>query len=655
MNSNFCSPNWARVGKISALSLAVALAGCDPVAPNTNVRESLFFPQTALPITVDGIANDPAWASAFDYRLEDGAMLAAATMRGVTDADNIYFHFEVEDDQDTFDAVLLEFNQDGDPNNYKRILIYPCALDTGGACTGALAGHVPTVEYYSGSLSGTDVSWTSEDAPAGVEVKSNYVAGAPGTSPRWSVEMKLPKSLYSGFPETDPFAMFATTIATVEGDVDTAREYSWPAGTLINEAALDSTLSNTQRWGNVSLDASTVSAGLRLTGFSSNQSNPGLIALNETNAFFATVGNLSAGGPPPATVNGVQATFKIANFGLPAASTWANIPSASNPTIQVPVGPDEYRTLPSGTWDLATTGNWANSGQTEFDFFTDHPHQCVKVEVNNTSGVASLSRQFNLDFVEINSPFESSATIAVADWREQVRDADRIVLREGFANLGRMPWTSKFSGVESVGKNVWTLPFERVRGPEQRLDLAVDPGRLRIPSKVFELAADPVSLDVKPGSVVTILVDEHEKARRANNAERRKDVVITPQSVIASFDGFQTSFAVGSGQTFLVPAGAERLDLRYTGEQKLEAPLVVQAVVTGITPAVRQAMPFIDHLRKSKMPTLLPLAINLPFHFVRGEVVTKRTILIKGRPFFVAMPMGSFTHAVRSVGPVRVN
>lgn len=656
MKSIFCNRNWARIGTVSALPLAVALAGCGPTAaPNTNVRESLVFPQTALPITVDGVATDAAWSSAFDYRLEDGAMLAAATMRGVTDANNIYLHFEVEDGQDEFDAVLLEFNQDGDPNNYRRMLIYPCFLATLGACTGTSAGHVPTVEYYSGALSGTDVNWTSDTAPAGVDVKSNYVPGAGGISSRWSVEMKLPKSLYSGFPATDAFAMFATTIATDQGMINTAREYSWPAGTLLNAADLSSAPSNTQRWGNVSLDPSTASAGLRLTGFSSNQSNPSLIALNQTNAFYATVANLSAGGPPPTAVNGVQATFKIANFGLPAGSTWANIPSASNPTIQVPVDGDEYRTLSSGDWNLATTGNWANSGQTEFDFFTDHPHQCVRVEITNTSGIASFSQQFNMDFVTINSPFESTATIAVADWQEQVPAADTIVLREGFANLGRMPWTSKFGGVEQVGKTVWSLPFEKVRGAEQRLDLTVDPGALRIPSKVFELAADPVSLDAKPGSIVTILVDEHQKVRNQNNAERRKGVVITPQTVIGSFDGFQTSFAVGSGQTFLVPAGAQRLDLRYRGEQKLEAPLVAQAIVTGITPAVRQAMPFIDHLRKSKAPTLLPLAINLPFHFVRGEVVTNRKIVIRGRPFFVAMPMGSFTHAVRSVGPVRVN
>ncbi|MFZ1476481.1 MAG: hypothetical protein WAT18_01950, partial [Sphingorhabdus sp.] len=246
-------------------TLAVVLAmlqGCPGPsgvsAPSSlyNIQEKIGFPAaTGAMNAPDGLATDSGWTGAYSVRLEDGGPTAAATIKGVSDADNIYLYAEVEDNSFTgTDALVLGFNATNTADGYRKLVIYPCKLVGGAVCSPNVT-VTPNVDSQNGSTTTGSLVWdavTSGAPPAGITVASRASAG--GVVGKWSVEIRMDKSDLS-IPATNFFGLFVDAIATTPGGfgmAGTANNFSWPTGTRMSDNAGNVLTANMQvpRWGN---------------------------------------------------------------------------------------------------------------------------------------------------------------------------------------------------------------------------------------------------------------------------------------------------------------------------------------------------------------------------------------------------------------------
>lgn len=676
------------LGQVFGLgALSLLLGGCPgggAVGANYNANEKLAFPVTNSAVAIDGIAGAAEWNKSFKFYLEDGASTAAAFMRGMSDAENLYLYFETEDTGgfDANDAVVLAFNPTNASNDYKRLLIYPCQDHP---CISSNSGADPHVSYGSGSESGGVVTWgaITEGLPPGVTVKAN--AGPNGMNGRWTVEIKIAKANYP-FLANNFFGMFADVIAT-DQNLGEGYQYTWPAGGYIGDD-LFSPLVDAKlplpRWGNVTLDTSLFPAGLQITGFGNVGTDPSKISLTGNNEFFATVANSPAGTGAEPDSTGVTATFKINNIGLSPNWAWTDIPSTSNPTSPPEtVKSREYMALSSGDWPLLTTGNYQGSGMSQHDFFAANPHQCVRVDVAHSGGGSPITRQYNMNFVTVNSPFDVAPQISTGAWRKFFPRAQSVTLQEQFLNGGRgFEWESRFEGAEPAGPHRWVINSLKDETRMLRTSILAGPS-LKLPSQQFKLdpaamsAGKTVDIPVRGGSVVTLLTDgeatigkarygaagmTEEAAKRAEiKAEAVRDSLrpgLTARvgALLGSFDDFRTSFQIGTGSTIFVPFNAQQLRLRFAkGVPFSGGGFDLQVVMTEANPVALDGASLAD-MRAAKGPVLLPLGMNLPMHIVRGTLNTGMGVSIGGKKFTVGVPMGSYGSLVRSVrgsGPDR--
>lgn len=679
-------PHKVRLlGQASAVTAIALLLGACPgtggvVGANYNPNEKIGFPVTANPVTIDGIPNEAAWNSAFKFYLEDGASSSAAFMRGMSDANNLYLYFEVEDTGgfDINDVVVLAFNPTNVSNNYQRMLLFPCQ-DT--PCVAAPAGFAPHVRYGSGTESGGTVTWgaLTDGLPPGVEVKAN--AAPNGMNGRWSVEVKIAKANYP-FLADNFFGMFADVIATDPnlGPNGTAYQYTWPQGGYIGDdvfSNLEDAKLPLARWGNATLNTGLFPAGLQIAGFGNLGTDPSKIALTGDNEFFASVANSPAGTGAEPDATGVTATFKINNIGLTPNWMWTNVPSATNPTSPgQTIKSREYTPFSSGAWPLKTTGNYQGSGLSERDFFAAHLHQCVRVDVAYTGSATPITRQYNMNFVAVNSPFDVQSQIATGAWRKNFPRARGIMLQEQFLNGGSgFTWQSKFGGAEAMGEHRWLIKSLEAQTQTLRTSILAGP-TLTLPSQQLRLdplsmaSGKPVALPVRGGTVITLLTDgaasinkQPYSAAGMNPvaAERagikpepvrdglRRGTQIRPGALIGSFDDFKTSFQVGSGTTMFVPVNAQQLQLRFAKGVPFDGGRFVLQVVASEPNPVALDGGAIDQFRKAGVPILLPLGSNLPMHIVRGTLNTGMGVTIGKKKFTVGVPMGSYGSLVRSV------
>jgi hypothetical protein len=679
------------IRRASILALAVAgLQACNGSgSPSSlyNVNEKIGFPLTAAAMAApDGLDTDAGWGDAYTVRLEDGAPVAAGSVKSLADANNIYIFAQVEDSDlaDGNDALVLGLNPTNGADDYRKLVIYPCAGVGGGVC-GTGATLTPSVDYQTGSTSSGSLVWAApiSGTPAGFDIKSS---SAPGSPSLWTVEIKIDRAGL-GIPATNYFGLFVDAIATDNGSFGVpafANNFSWPTGTILSNSAgsIDAADMQVPRWGNATLDAAKFDAGVQIVGFSTDGVDPSRIDLNDPNRFFATVANYAMGTGAEPTANNVAATFKINNIGLNPSWTWTDIPTSGNPTGGVPIPAKEAKVLSPDPWTLLTSGNYQGSGQTEQAFFTANPHQCVKVEVTST-GNPMVQRQYNMNFVTVNSPFQSAPQIASGIWRRGFERASAIYLTEQFYGAGaELSWRSRFGGAEPLTEHAWIL--KSLDGDAARLEVAVEPDdSLRVPLDDYQLdvaslaAGKVADVRVRPGTVLTLLAEGEAtmdgrpvtpwgsgfladgRKAEGENADGvadalRPGAMIAPGTLIGSFDGFRTSFAIGSGTTLYVPASAQALQVRIAGKpREMQGRWAMQAV-SG--PANRLTLGGLDprRLREGKNPILLPLGMNLPFHVVRGTLNTGETIEIRGKRFDVTTPMGSFGHFIyrANAGPL---
>lgn len=669
----------------SALTALVMLEGC-PSTSLYNSREMIGFPITAQQMSPpDGLANDPGWNNSFRMFLEDGSVSSASFMRGVANQDHVYLYVEAEDAVfDNTDAVIVAFNPTNANDKFMRLHIYPCRLSGGGVCPGdgsVSTSNLPAeVEFETGTLSGGTVTWSApSQMPAGVVVRS---ATAPnGNANRWSVEIQFDRGIYP-FLTSGTFGMFVDAIATNPGSFGvpaSAVQYSWPLGSFVGDDAgappaqtsIDTAALPLPRWGNATLDPNAFQSGMQITGFETTGADPSAISLTQPNEFIATVANSPMGGG--GDVTGVTTDFQINNIGLHPSWTWTPIPPTPIPNTPQTIHPQEYFPFSSGEWQLATTGNWQGSGLSEHDFFAANPHQCIMVTAH--SGVLTTSRQYNMNFVTVNSPFDTAPEIATGNWRKNYPNARGVFLQEEFLNApAGFTWQTSMGGAVVAGAHRWAL---KLGEPVQKLRQSVLADKtLSLPSSDYALDAialskgKTVDVDVKPGSVLTLLTEGEAKIRgRVVSAAglndeaakrlqievpRTRDVLRGGQNIrvgalMGSFDGFRTGFAIGNGTTLYVPAQGGKLSVRFANGVPFDAGTFrLQVLMSAPTPTALDGASM-EALRKTERPILLPLGGNLPMHIVRGTLDVGKVIVIGKKTFPVGVPMGSYGSLIHRV------
>lgn len=357
----------AMIASLLALALPVA-------ARNPNFRICLRQvinvpgPNFGQPPTIDGVINnDLGWTSAFRYVFGNGTPTPDGVIQGIRDATNIYLSFEVNNDQqfDNEDVIVLTVDPTGVAADAHRIHIFPVFTGAGAAVT----GEARLIEHWTNSA-----AWTLAPAlPAG-----SVKVTAAGVGPvSYFVEVKLARAAFS-IPAAGDFGMYFNMIrvSPVGQPIGTAAEMFWPTDAPPIGLDLEGNTPPPNTWGNASLAGTCNGVSIDPSDITTNQTPSSKIAFPPaSNIFNALVHNntVDAGGAfLPA--NNVSATFKIANFGIPAFGDWALVPTGNNPKIG---------NIPANSSNTLSTDGWVlTAGQVTQ--YTAHTHQCILVELDST-------------------------------------------------------------------------------------------------------------------------------------------------------------------------------------------------------------------------------------------------------------------------------
>lgn len=646
-----------------------------PPAPSTNYQttDRIVFPTVGTGPMIDGLATDPAWSGGFRFVMEDGGSFPAATLRGVADANAIYVHAEVEDDGfESSDVLVIGLNPDNAANDYRRIHVFPC--NPTGACQPSGAGS-PVVQYDSGSFGGGVYTWVSKgDGSAAGIVAQSATAASPQ---RWSVEIKIPRTAPFPFVTTNFFGLFIDVIRTnpAAGIAGEAVQYSWPPNQFIGAMTENDVLAELETgtlppsdWGNATLSnvfGNGVSVYSNELG-SNDPTDPNNIQINGSNIFHAVATNFSSSSGTLVTAHAVNATFTIANNGLPALGSWANIPVSGNPTAERDIAPAADSTYLTGTWVLTP--------QQKLDY-TAHPDQCVRVTLNssNVSTVfVNKTAMRNMHFVTTSSPFRERPTVSTKGI-EFTGDSVSFVLRERFVNFDpRLPWTSQIINATRVRDHVYRTSVRR--DSDRALEVVVDPPRVTIPSVPLRVppgtggqSRPPVRVDVEPDQLITfissgtLVIDGQPVSaagapldRPPNQGAPRGFTSRLTGALIGSFDGFKESaFLIGNATTIKVPRDARELQVKVNDntdqyEKQSGEGFVVQVIRTRIEPWMLQANPDLGRVVRGA-DVRVTLGANLPTWLLRGERETGRLIRIGKQTFRVYESVGSFGYIVRKI------
>lgn len=392
--------------KISILAFVLLAAlECLPGAAwawNANYR--MCFPDVIntpdtyrQPPVINGVvAGDNGWTSAWRYAFNNGTYVHDAVIQGIKDADYLYLSIEVNHDQELNfeDVIVLAFDPTGLPADRRLLHIYPLT-------SGTVASPV-LMEYCQGA------PWTNATLPANTEAVAAATGG--GTNWSWSIELKIPRADL-GIPASGDFGLYVNIMPVfgpVDGPTGVATEYPWPLDTPL----LTTDLFNTPDpgvWGTATVAAAACN-GVFITpsDIRTEFTPPNLISLSTTTptVFHATVHNTSIDGTGASIpVNGINATFKIANFGL--SNMWRTVPAtapSANPTASTVISANS-------TTDLTTT--WTLSAQ-ELADYTAHQHQCMLVELNSTPSSPPWGTVFTNRSAWTNMNFGTASVIESA-------------------------------------------------------------------------------------------------------------------------------------------------------------------------------------------------------------------------------------------------
>ena len=657
--------------RILACGLSLgALATAFPAGAN-NPNENLGFPITTGAMgMIDANTSDAGWNNAFERPLIDGTPAHPSVLRGVADATTVYLYVEAENSAfRTSDALVLAFNPSGTPGGYRKLIIRPCDTTVGGTCTNDTSLILsPKISSKTGDLvtinGGTDAPGP---APTGVSVVSRSVAA--GATVKWGVEIRLNRAQL-GIPANGFFPFYVNAITTNPGSFGvpaSAVNFSWPVNSPIFSNApgeiLENSSTNEPRWGRATLDPALIPTGLAIMGFSNTGKDPSLISLTQPNKFAATIANGADGTSLPPPASNVSVQFDIANFGMAWTYNWDAIPPGSSAVGPKTIATNQYEVFQTNPW--TPNGTPYREGLSQFDFFDQHRHQCVRVTVLQ-NGVKVTERQYNMNFVTVNSPFSSKVTIGTKPWLKLFPKAQSITLSEHFYNVPKdLTWETGIEGAQSLGNHKWMIrDFSDNARTLQSKVLVSD--RLTLPLSDYTLdtaalaAGRRVSIAIQPGVPLTLVAEGTAKLGdvqvtpdgldRPRRALTRADRIARPTSalqpgraindgqLVGSFDNFRTVFPIANGVSLVPPRGARTLQVGINGR------------ATGITGKWRMQVVAGKYdrtligtkLDRSIAGAFLPIAANLPTYVVHGMLDTGETITIDGTTYKVNVPVGSY-------------
>lgn len=366
------------------------------------------------PPVIDGkIDGDNGWTSAWRYAFNNGTYVHDVVVQGIKDASYIYLSFEVNNDlaYNANDAVVIAFDPTGFPSDRKLLEVFP--VNSGGAVSPV------TISYWNGD------PLTGAAPPAGiVSAASSTISGS---SVSWTLELKIPRGAFN-IPSTGDFGLYFDIISvyspTTGPSNGTASEYPWPADSpyLANlfVTNLDApAIPDPSYWGTSTVGSGTTCNGVSINPWDIKTDNlePYYINLYSPNTFRATVHNSSTnGGGNPIPAKAINATFKIADFGLGGGSywdaQWNKVPTATNPTGTTDIGANSTADL-TMSWQLDAAQAASYAART---------HQCILVELDSNATSTPWATTFtnrsawtNMEFLNA-SVVEDSPQIDPTGW-----------------------------------------------------------------------------------------------------------------------------------------------------------------------------------------------------------------------------------------------
>lgn len=688
----------AACAALAAASLAALSSSCNGssvvVCDGSGGRDAdlcLGFATSSAP-TIDGLLEDEAWMTGFRYVLGDaaeGSPVPSAILQGVSDSSYLYLSIEARNDPsfDSSDAIVIAFDPDEDPANYRRIHIYPVA-------DGTVAGTAAPdfVEYWRGydATSG----WGSADplpawlaSAADIRVRAAIVDPDP-TSPsvQWQVELRIPITAVGGtdtginLPAADDFGFYVNTVVTEKPAfiAEWLVEHAWPADALLDESIDDTPAA--VAWGNAHRGKVLNGVSISSSDIQTNHSPTSAISLTTPNVFTANVKNamVDAAGTP-ILASQVNASFRIANWGIPSATSWGELASSPTGFHDVPAG---------GEYPFQVS--WTLSGAEQTAYSSPNDHQCIRVEIDSNGPntlITNRRAQRNMNFVTTASPFERRAELALSGHPRTKLERQAFTLASFFYNTPpEAKWKGEILGDGLTGPGAYVqldAPLDAEKPFELRT--VIDPPPIQIPLKTGTVAPrqDPnkLAFAVEAGNLITLLgsgsiqlrregplappigpegIDLGEEAGRELALgelplERRLAPEARLGALIGSFDGFQqSSFAIGAGRTYVVPSGAQKLsiginDSREGRLQQSGDGFEVEVIQTPPRDEFRFTSPHVTAKQRQRL-IQLPLGQNLPTAVVRAYLDTGTTLEIRGQKLRRFLDVGSFGYVVKRIG-----
>jgi len=419
------------------------------------------FTNPGNPPVIDGvIPGDTGWTNAFRYIFKNGSNLPLGAVQANQKGNVLYFGFQVTSDYDfdQFDAVVIGFDNTNTMDSHRYTYIYITPIKDGfGAYSSPLPANLVRV-YQSADGS----TWGSPQFSPGWITAAASSAGAQTmpTTPvlGWNLELSVDNS-NSGGPNLPTaagsgFGLYMNAIRTwfsYTGPLTNPdTQFTWPPGVeLVDDTNPTVSSPATGSWGNGTLDLSQSCSGVFIgdiwNNVSGGSSHTNTISWTQPNTFHVNVENSSIGTP----ANNVTATFKIADFGLPASQEWKLLglyPPApgtgqddsvpNNPTtppgVTIPGAvtsgsPPGYiagtKDISAGPWTLTTVGPPASGNVAWYSNDSDpnnpHTHQCILVELDSTAGDTTFinrSTWNNFEFAASASEFKSYPATVSANY-----------------------------------------------------------------------------------------------------------------------------------------------------------------------------------------------------------------------------------------------
>jgi outer membrane protein with beta-barrel domain len=448
------------VGQPRRFSFALLMGVASLLCPwAAQAQYKLCFPSTTWfggTPSVDGkVIGDNGWSGGFRYVFGNGSTTPFAVVQGVRDgSNNLYLSFEGEGlpSLDQYTVVVIGFDFRASGGALQKVSVRPVVsspvIQTNPAnIVGVNSGPV---KFWLGTanLAG-QATWTQVGPPAPSWLLSpNNQVGylqQPTGDYHWFLEMKLPIT-GNGTPAAgitlptmtgSTFGLYINVFRVVSGQY---QESWWPPTMAAYESGclLSSPCTNpddkipdpgplgASNWGTASIDPTQSCKGVSVQSqandiFTNNTPNSYICLNNSTaphcnsatpNIFTVNVDNNTVDGNGAGlSAPNVEATFSIANFGLQSMwdpSQWTKINVTHNPTSPVTLAANSTNTQLS-------TDSWfpVQPNASLYDPNTGHPHQCIMVTLDSTSGnvvfINNAAIQ-NMDFVNA-SKFERVAEI----------------------------------------------------------------------------------------------------------------------------------------------------------------------------------------------------------------------------------------------------